>query len=185
MGLLTREDSTLLRQFFKEMTKLRGLSVEYIYPVDENVSIHGQIIPEFSSVFNLDIMFESNPKINTLKNYGWVSENQDDKPYIAYFPYDTPHIQTKSRIKLTPIGSGKDGKWFEITAIAQAIEYPDAYICRLAPVYVSDEHKLEYEQTNNNYIEGDNQPDENTTHNKLINKNLEEHIEKDLKNTLD
>ena len=40
-------------------------------------------------------------------------------------------------------------------------------------------------QTNNNYIEGDNQPDENTTHNKLINKNLEEHIEKDLKNTLD
>ena len=64
MGLLTREDSTLFRQFFKEMTKLRGLSVEYIYPVDEDVTIHGQIIPDFSSVFKLDIMFETNPKIN-------------------------------------------------------------------------------------------------------------------------
>ena len=49
MGLLTQEDSALFRQFFIEMAKLRGLSVDYIYPVDENVSIHGQIFPKFSS----------------------------------------------------------------------------------------------------------------------------------------
>ena len=110
MGLLTGKDSTLFRNFFKEMTKLRGISVEYTYPVDEEVSIHGQIFPNFSSLYNIDIIFESNPKIKTLKNYGWVSETSDDKPYVAYLPYDTPNIQTKSRIKITPIGSIKNGK---------------------------------------------------------------------------
>ena len=184
MGLLTKEDSTLFRSFFKEMTKLRGISVDYIYPVDENVSIHGEIFPHFSSIVKLDIMFETNPKIKTLKNYGWVSEDKDDKPYIAYLPYDTPYIQTEARIRINPIGTDKQGKWFEIKDITEAIEYPDAYVCKLVPVYISEEEKLNYEQVNDNYIKGDNQPDENTTHNKLINENLEEHIEKDLKKTL-
>ena len=185
MGLLTGEDSTLFRTFFKEMTKLRGLSVEYIYPVDETVTIHAQILPKFSSVYKLDIMFETNPKIKTLKNYGWVSEDKENKPYIAYLPYDTPYIQTKARIKIIPVGSEKVGKWFEITDIAEAIEYPDAYICKLAPVFITDQEKLNYEQTNDNYIKGDNQPNENTQHNLSINESLKEHIEKDLKSTLD
>lgn len=178
MGLLTGEDSKLFRQFFKEMAYLRGISVDYIYPVDEDVSIHGQIFPEFSSIFKLDIIFESTPKVKTLKNYGWVSENPEDKPYIAYLPYDTPHIQTKARLKLFPIGSEKDGKWFEITDMHESFEFPDAYICKLAPVYVNEKEKLDYEQTNNNYIEGDNQPDENTHHNEEINLDLEKNLGK-------
>lgn len=184
MGLLTNEDSMLFREFFKEMAMLRGISVDYIYPVDEDVSIHGQIFPEFSSIFNVNIIFDSVPKIKTLKNYGWFSEDKDDKPYIAYFPYDTPHIQTKARIKLYPIGSEKDGKWFEITDIHESFEYPDAYICKLAPVYISKTSKLEYEQTNANYLEDINQPDEDTNSNKLINEDLEKNlnIRKDDKN---
>ena len=143
MGLLVGEDSKLFRSFFKELCKLRGISIDYIYPVTEETSIHGQIFPEFSSIFNIDIIFESTPKIKTLKNYGWVSEDKSDKPYVAYFPYDTPHIQTKARCKLYPIGSEKDGKWFEIRDINESIEFPDAYICRLAPVYISEKEKLD------------------------------------------
>ena len=176
MGLLTQEDSTLFRQFFKEMCMLRGLPADYIYPVDEEYSIHGQIFPNFSSIFNINIIFESNPKIKTLKNYGWVSEDSSDKPYIAYLAYDTPHIQTKARLKLFPIGGDKDGKWFEITEIHHAIEFPDAYACKLAPVYDTEKEKLDYSETNNNYIEGDNQPNETTHHNQYINESLEEHI---------
>lgn len=184
MGLLTQEDSMLFRQFFKEMTMLRGISVDYIYPVDETTTIHGQIFPKFSSITKLDIIFESSPKVKTLKNYGWVSESNEDKPYIAYLPYDTPHIQTKSRIKIYPIGSGKDGKWFEITNIQESIEFPDAYICKLAPVFETAQEKSNYNVTNNNYIDGDNQPDQPTNHNKEINKDLEEHIEDNLKKDL-
>ncbi len=185
MGLLTQEDSTLFRQFFKEMAKLRGLPIEYIYPVDEETSIHGQIFPEFSSIVDLDIIFENNPKVKTLKNYGWVSEDSSDKPYIAYFPFDTPYIQTKARMRLKPIGSDKPGKWFEITDIQHAIEFPDAYICRLAPVFETEKEKLDYSETNNNYIEGDNQPDESTHHNKEINKDIEKHLENELKEQLE
>lgn len=176
MGILVNEDSTLFREFFSEMAALRGISVDYIYPVDEDVEIHGQIFPHFSSIFNINVVFDSTPKVKTLKNYGWFSENSDDKPYIIYFPYDTPHIQTKARIKLYPIGCEKDGKWFEITDISQAIEYPDTYACRVAPVFITDTPKLDYEQTNNNYIDGDNQSDEPTNHIKEINKDLENHI---------
>jgi len=184
MGLLTNEDSMLFQTFFKEMTKLRGIKVQYIYPVIEDISIHGQIFPKFSSIFDLDIMFETNPKIKTLKNYGWISEDSENKPYIAYLPIDTPYIQSKARLKINPIGSNKQGKWFEITEISEAIEYPDAYACKLAPIFINEPEKLDYSETNNNYIEGDNQPDESTNHIKAINENLEEHIEKDLSQTL-
>ena len=43
----------------------------------------------------------------TLKNYGWVSEDNNDKPYIAYLPFDTPYIQTKARLRLKQIGVEK------------------------------------------------------------------------------
>lgn len=185
MGLLTSEDSMLFRQFFVEMAKLRGITIDYIYPVDEDKTIHGQIISKFSSPITLDIIFENNPKIKTLKNYGWVSESKDDKPYVAYLPYNTPYIQTKSRIKINPIGSDKKGKWFEITDIHESIEFPDAYICKLAPVFDTKPEQLDYDITNNNYIDGDNQPDQATNHNAELNKDLEKHIEDSLKTSLE
>lgn len=180
MGLLINDDATIFQEFFKELCFLRGISVKYIYPVDEEVSIHGQIFPKFSSVYSLDIIFESNPKIKTLKNYGWVSENQEDKPYIAYLPFDTPHIQTKARLQIIPIGSEKEGKWFEITDIVEAIEFPDAYVCRLAPVFVSDEHRSDYDETNNNYLDMEQQPDQNTNSNEDINEELESTLNKEI-----
>lgn len=176
MGLLVQEDVRLHRQFFKEMAKLRGLHVDYVYPVLEKITIHGQIIPKFSSIFEIDIMFESIPKIKTLKNYGWVSEDNKDKPYIAHFPFDTPNLQVKSRIKILSIDTNKGGKWFEITDISESMEYPEAYVCKLAPIFINDEEKNNYDETNDNYINGINQPDENTLHNKEVNKDLQKQI---------
>ena len=176
MGLLIGEDSSLFREYFKECSALRGIHVEYIYPVDEGVSIHGEIDPEFSSLYPMDVIFETNPTIKTLKNYGWVSEDKANKPYIAYLPYDTPHLQTKARIKIPPVGASKDGRWFEITDINEAIEFPSSYICKLAPVYTSETPKLNYSETNENYIQGDNQPDQSTHHIQHINDNLEDTI---------
>lgn len=185
MGLLTGDDSTIFRQFFKEMTKLRGISIEYIYPIEDEVSIHGEIDSKFSSIYPIDIIFETNPKIKTLKNYGWVSESPNDKPYIAYLPFDTPHIQTKARLKLPSIGGNKSGRWFEITDVTESIEFPDAYICKLVPVFNSDEPMLDYSETNHNYIEGDNQPNESTEHNHGINESLIRHIHDNAEKSID
>lgn len=68
MGLLTKDDSTLYRNFFKEMAYLRGISVKYSYPVDIDTSIHGEIRPiNMSTSIDIDIIFEENPSVSTLK----------------------------------------------------------------------------------------------------------------------
>ena len=181
MGLLIGKDAQVMQKYFKEMSKLIGIPVEYVYPVEEDITIHAEIKSKFSSFYNIDIVFDTNPAIKTLKNYGWVSENRDDKPYIGYFPIDTPEIQTKARIKITPIGVEKKGKWFEITDIQHAIEYPTSYACRLVPVFETEPEQLNYSHTNNNYLTHNNQPDQSNNHIKEINKNLEKHIEDNLK----
>jgi hypothetical protein len=145
-----------------------------VYPVIENVTIYSEIQNEFSAPEDMDIFFEENPKVSTLKQIGWVSENPDDKPYIAMLPLDAPHLQTKCRILIPPIGQAIPGRWFEITSIHSNLEYPDSYTCTLAPVFESDEPKLDHSETNYNYIEGDraNQPDEDQPANEPVNSNF-------------
>jgi len=112
----------------------------------------------------MDIVFETNPKAATLKAIGWVSEFKDDKPYIAMLPFDAPHIQTKCTIELDPIYSvGDRGRLFEITSINTLYEYPDCYICTLAPIMDNDnersEIKNDYNDTNYNHINLEKIPD--------------------------
>lgn len=171
MGLLTQNDAGMFQTWFKEMAKLRGIQVKYIYPVDQDVTIHSEIQSEFSDAIDLDVIFEENPKVNTLKRIGWVSENPDDKPYLAMLPLDTPQLQTKSRILIPPIGQAIPGRWFEITSIYSNLEYPDCYTCALVPVFETIKPRVDYSETNFNYIDDDraNQPDEDQPSNEPIN----------------
>lgn len=174
MGLLTQNDAKVFQNWFKEAAKLRGVAVKYIYPVTEQVSIHSEIKPQFSEAIDIDVMFEENPKVSTLKRIGWVSENPDDKPYIAHMPFDTPYLQTKSRILIPPIGQAIPGRWFEVTAIYSNLEYPDSYTCTLAPLFETKADRLDYSETNYNYIEHDraNQPDEDQPANEPLDVNF-------------
>ncbi len=175
MGLLTQGDAKMFQTWFREMAKLRGISVKYIYPVIENTTIHSEIQCEFSSEIDLDILFEENPKVATLKRIGWVSEKPDDKPYIAMLPFDAPHLQTKCRIMIPPIGQAIPGRWFEITAIYSNLEYPDCYTCTLVPVFETNKTNNNHEETNFNYIHDSraNQPDEDQPANEPVNANFQ------------
>lgn len=174
MGLLTQQDAQMFQTWFKEMAHLRGIAVKYIYPVIEDVTIHSEIQNQFSSEIDMDVIFEENPKVNTLKRIGWVSENSDDKPYIARLPFDAPNLQTKCRIMIPPIGQAIPGRWFEITSIHSDLEYPDCYICVLAPVFETEAPRTDHSQTNYNYIDHEraNQPDEDQPANEPINANF-------------
>lgn len=160
--MLTQNDAKVFQGWFKEMCKLRGISVKYIYPVIEDVSIHAEISPSFSEVIDLDILFQQNPSVKTLKRIGWVSEDPEDKPALAYLPFDTPQLMTKARIMIPPIGQAIPGRWFEITSIHSQLEYPDCYTCTLAPVFESDKIDTDYSNTNYHHIEDEraNQPQE-------------------------
>lgn len=176
VGLLTTDDVKMFQTWFTEMTKLRGISVKYVYPIDEleQVTIHSEIKSQFSEPFDLDIIFEEVPQVKTLKRIGWVAENPEDKPYVAMLPIDTPYLQTKARILIPPIGQAIPGRWFEITSIHALLEYPACYTCMLVPVFETKPDKLDHSQTNYNYVTDTraNQPDEDSPNNCPINPNF-------------
>lgn len=169
MGLLTTSDVQLFQDWFVEMCKLRGISVKYRYVIDEleTVTPHSEIKPQFSDLIDLDIIFQENPQVKTLKRLGWVSEDSSDKPYIAMLPIDTPYLQTKCRILIPPIGQAIPGRWFEITSIHSLLEYPACYTCQLAPIFETKPERTDYEETNYNYIDHlrANQPDQDAPNN--------------------
>lgn len=154
MGFLTRDDSTLYRGWFKEMAKLRGIPIKYSYVENMDATIYAQFIPKYSEPMDMDIIFEENPKTATLKAINWTHNFGDDKPYIAYLPYDAPYLSIKAKICIPPIDSLKDkAKEFEITTINTLLEYPDAWVCTLAPIHQTRTPKPDYTQSNFNYAD--------------------------------
>lgn len=159
MGVLTKEDdATLFRSWFKEMAKLRGFSVKYRYVKDGlSITTHGELNPnDLSDPIDIDIIYEQNPRMKTLRNIGWISESQDDKPYIMMLPFDTPHLSQEARVYIPAnyelLTNGF--KEFKITSVNMNLEYPDCYICTVVPVFQNDIVKDDYTDDNYNYIDG-------------------------------
>ena len=162
MGFLTRKDSTLYRCFFKEMAKLRGIEVEYRYAVKTDTTIYAEFQSEYSEPIVMDIIFQENPKVNTLKRIGWVSENPDDKPYIAMLPFDAKNLDTDSIIDIPPVDVVREKpRRFRINRITTLMEYPDCWVCIVAPVFNNDEVRddttknYNYMKTNYSIIDGE------------------------------
>lgn len=154
MGLLTQKDVRIYRGWFKEMAKLRGIPVKYRYVTSADILLHAEIEPTLSDPINMDIIFETNPRTNTLKKIGWVSENPNDKPYIAMLPYDSPNLTVEARIEMDTIDAipTSPTKIFRVTTINSLLEYPDCWVCTIAPVFQTEPPKLDYDQSNYNYI---------------------------------
>ena len=154
MGLLTKKDATIFRKYFKEMAKLRGIPVIYQYPIDMEFSLYAEEDPKgFSEPIPMDIIFEENPKMATLRRYGWVSEVPEDKPYIAQLPYDAKNLCKGCRVTIPSPFPTTPGRVFVITEITGNLEFPDNWVCKLAPVFHNKPQKpVDYENTNYNFI---------------------------------
>lgn len=161
MGFLVNRDATLLRNFFKEAAKLRGIQVNYQYPIDMELSNYGEENPiGFSEPVEMDIIFDENPNIRTLKKYGWVTESGGDQPYIANLPYDAKNLCKGCRIiipsPLLPSGTAVNDRVFVVTDIHSNLEFPEAWACKVAPVF-SDKPKPQsvenkIKTSNDNYL---------------------------------
>lgn len=139
MGLLVDEDALLFRSFFKEMAKLRGITVKYQHPLaDKHYSIHTELITSYSDPIDIDIILNEYPKQKTLKRLGWLSEDPEDRPLIAEISTDTPHVQRGSRIIIKGADT-EDEKIFRIMEIASNMVYPDSLTVKLAPDFQTKE----------------------------------------------
>ena len=154
MGQLVKADSTMFRSWFKEMAKLLGIRVIYQYPIDMKFTIYAEENPKgFSEEILMDIIFEENPKITTLRKYGWVSEIPDDKPYLAQLPFDAKNLCKGCRISIIPPLPLADKRVFVITDIQSNLQFPDSWMCKLAPVFFEKtENKLDYKDKNNVFM---------------------------------
>ena len=149
MGLLTQNDSTIFRGYFKEMAKLLGISVIYQYPIDMQFTIYAEETPTgFSEEEKMDIIFDENPKITTLRKYGWVSEVPEDKPYMATLPFDAKNLCKGCRITMIPPQPLVGKRIFVVTDIQAGLEFPDSWVCKLAPVFVEKVSKEKLEKYN-------------------------------------
>lgn len=157
MGLLTQQDATLYRGWFKEMARLRGIPIIYRYVIEMDDTIHGELHPhKLSDPIHLDVIFEENPKVKTLRRIGWVSESPDDKPYIMMFPFDTPNLTMEARVEIPMIDAIHNRpRMFKVTSINQLIEFPDCLVTTVVPVVDTKPSKPDYHESNNNYITDD------------------------------
>lgn len=157
MGLLINSDAELLRNFFKEAAKLRGIEVLYQYPIDMTFSKYAEEDPRgYSEPKKLDIIFEANPSIKTLKRYKWITETAEDVPLMGHFPYDTFKLSKGCRIEIPSPLSPDSGRLFTVTEIHTSLEYPEAWACKLAPVFHvkpnPEQVEKKLEKTNDNYL---------------------------------
>ena len=154
MGLLTKKDAKVFRAWFLEMAKLRGIPVQYQYALVTSATIHSEFRSEMSDPIDMDIIFETNPKTNTLKRMGWVSVTPNDKPYVAMLPYDTPSLTTHSVISIPPSVEFPEIKTrkFQVTRISSLIEYPDCFTVTLAPIFDTVELDQDYSTSSYTYL---------------------------------
>ena len=153
MGLLTQQDSTVFRGWFEEMAKLLGFRVGYQFPLGDTKTIHSEPNMPMSIPIDLDIIFNENPTLDTLKKHGWVVEIGEQKPVVAQVPYNTPNLQRYSRFIIPPVGTIIDERIFEVTAISTILEYPDCWTVRLAPVYKTIQNSHDFTKTNYSMID--------------------------------
>lgn len=166
MGLLTDKDARVFRDFFKEASYLRGMKVYYQYVKSCDTSIHAEFKTELSEYIEMNAIFIENPKVSTLKRIGWVSENPDDKPYIIQLPIDTPNLSTESVVTIPPFSEFTRAREFKITLITTLLEYPDCFTCTLAPIFDNKKEKTDYSNTNYNYVNTEDQPDNDSPDNR-------------------
>lgn len=154
MGFLTQEDSTLYRGWFKEMAKLRGFSVGYQYPLDTDKTIHSEPNIRLSNPIRMDIIFNENPRVGTLRKLGWVTEINEQKPVIAQLPFDAPHLARYARIIIPPfVEINSRSRVFQVTKMNTLLEFPDCWTVALVPVFDSYKEDNEYAETNINYMD--------------------------------
>lgn len=155
MGLLTRKDARIFRNYFNEMVKLIGQSVGYQYVVEKNLTIHSEDNNKLSAPIRIDILFDENPQVDTLNRLGWVSELNGQKPIVINMPYNTPNLTVNARIIVESVDGVGRPRVFKITQIASDLEFPDAFTCAIVPVYDQYVQKNQYTLVNHEKINQD------------------------------
>ena len=94
---LIQSDITLMRDRYDEALELQGIPCRYQFPNLASTNDQGDpVVDSYSNFYDTHIFFDGNPKIKTIKRYGWVVANSDELPFLIHCSWNLPHVQKDS-----------------------------------------------------------------------------------------
>jgi hypothetical protein len=137
-GMLLNKDIKLHRSWFKQMTKLIGITCIYKAPVDgmKTFDTYGDLKAQYKEGISVGCIFQDHPDQKTLKKMGWVAELQEGSS-IIHVPYDLEDLQVGC---LFEVPSGLDEatdkpRLFRVISMQNIMVYPASIACEIAPEY--------------------------------------------------
>ena len=133
---LIGSDIILMRKRYDEALQMRGVPVSYQFPNLPDTNNHGEaVVDSYSEPIPTYIFFEGNPKVKTLKRYGWVVENDKELPFLIHCSFNLPHVQKDSLFRIGGQYAEIPDRVFRVTEITYDMVAPDHLVCHVVPVY--------------------------------------------------
>ena len=141
--LLSKNNITLHRSWFKQCVALHGINCKYKAPLsNKEYDDHGDLQSGYKPEIIVGCLFEEHPDQKSLKKAGWVAELQEGSSMI-HVPYDLPDLQVGALFEVpSGLDNGK-GRVFRVISMSNIMIYPASIACEIALEYESvDEQHL-------------------------------------------
>jgi len=138
MPRIIGQDSDIVRRMFWESSKAVGSTAIYHELAEVRKDIYNDPTTKYCAPIVLEVLFDENPKVKMLRDFGWFNEDEEIRPLIVYLPIyrddqrNLLNVQEHALLELVYMGVNKTA-WFRITAKRLDSLYGNYWICKCAP----------------------------------------------------
>lgn len=149
--LLNPTNIKLQRQYFKEMTRLKGMQVIYRAPrEDKHYNGHGELDTFYYDPIAVGCIYDEHPNQWTMKKLGWVAELNEDVSVI-HVPYDLDKLQAGAIFILPSALDKAEGRVFRVIKMSTISIYPASVACQIGPWYENTFEESQLDHSDNNF----------------------------------
>lgn len=131
-------DIELWRDRYDEALKLQGIPARYQYPNITDSNAQGEpVIDSYSTPVDIQIFFDSAPKLKTFKRLGWVVENDKNLPFLIHCSFHLKNLQKDCIFEIGGQYAGMPPRKFRVTELTTDLQAPDHVTAQVVPVYDS------------------------------------------------
>lgn len=125
-----------MRARYDEALALQGVPAKYQFPNNATSNNQGEALVDFFSIpQDTHVFFDGNPKVKTIKRYGWVVENSEDLPMLIHCSFNLPNLQRDCLFTFSGLYTGLKDRVFRVLDLTYDIQAPDHIVCKVVPVY--------------------------------------------------
>jgi hypothetical protein len=138
MPRIIGKDSDIVRRMFLQASQAVGCTAIYHELVNVEEDLYNDPTTKYFPPVTLEVLFDENPKVKMLREFGWYNEDDEIRPLLVYLPIyknhqkDLLNVQEHTLIELVYMGVSKTA-WFRITAKRLDSLFGNYWICKCAP----------------------------------------------------